>query len=254
MSSPPIIITLLTDFGTADGYAAEMKGVLLSGVPTANVVDISHEIAAQDVEAARLTVARYWRRFPEGTVHVVVVDPGVGSARAAIAVRSGGQFLVGPDNGVLSPALFAKDATVVELPVPPRASVTFHGRDVFAPAAAQLAMGTDIHTLGPAVRFPVRRRTPEAVRRDDGSIAGEILTVDRFGNALTNIVLLGSGSLLVAGQMLPIVRTYSDVDIGEATALVGSSGFLEVAVRNGNAAQLLQLERGFEVVLYKHEP
>jgi S-adenosylmethionine hydrolase len=247
----PQIITLLTDFGTADGYVAEMKGVLLSAIPAATVVDISHDIAAQDVEAARLALARYWRRFPEGTVHVIVVDPGVGSTRASIAVESDGQFLVGPDNGVLSPALFSPDAVVVVLPVPARAAATFHGRDIFAPAAIQLATGIGIRSLGAAMSSPVRRRTPEAVRRADGSIAGEILTIDRFGNALTNIVLRGNGMLLVDGQMLPIVRTYSDVEIGEATALTGSSGFLEVAVRNGHAAQLLQLLRGDQVVLFR---
>src|SRR5919205_4176449 len=122
------LLTLLTDFGTADGYVAEMKGVILSLVPEAQVVDISHDIAPQDVDGARLAVARYWRRFPEGTVHVVVVDPGVGSSRAAIAVESAGRFLVGPDNGALSPALLLPAVRVVTLPVPPSAAPTFHGR------------------------------------------------------------------------------------------------------------------------------
>src|ERR687886_1925658 len=112
------LITLLTDFGTADGYVAEMKGVIFSQVPEAQVVDISHDVAPQDVDGARLAVARYWRKFPEGTVHVIVVDPGVGSDRAAIAVASADRFLVGPDNGVLSPALLLPGARVVALQVP----------------------------------------------------------------------------------------------------------------------------------------
>src|SRR6478672_9321651 len=123
------IITLLTDFGTADGYVAELKGVLYAATPDVVVVDLSHDIAPQDVESARLAVARYWRRFPSGTVHIIVVDPGVGSDRAALAVSSDDRFLVGPDNGVLSPALLAGGSRAVALPVPNMASATFHGRD-----------------------------------------------------------------------------------------------------------------------------
>src|SRR5438067_651308 len=132
------IVTLLTDFGTADGYVGEMKGVLAASAPGVAIMDIANDIAAHDVDGARLALARYWRRFPDGTVHVVVVDPGVGSARAAIAVESEGRFLVGPDNGVLSPALLHAGARCVALDIPVGAAPTFHGRDVFAPAAAQL--------------------------------------------------------------------------------------------------------------------
>jgi S-adenosylmethionine hydrolase len=183
MTAPAI--TLLTDFGTADGYVAEMKGVLLCAVPAVPLLDMSHDVPAHDVEFARLTLARYWRRYPAGTVHLVVVDPGVGSERAAIAVASDGRYLVGPDNGVLSPALFALDAHAVALPVSANASPTFHGRDVFAPAAASLARGAELHELGEPMLEPVRRRTPQPVRRADGAIEGEVLTIDRFGNALT---------------------------------------------------------------------
>src|SRR6476620_6968844 len=142
------IITLITDFGTVDGYVGEMKGVLATHAPDAQIIDITHDIPPQDVERARLTVARVWRRFPARTTHVVIVDPGVGSARAALAVASDERFLVGPDNGVLSPSLLANGARAVVLPVPPSASATFHGRDVFAPAAASLATGTPIDSLG----------------------------------------------------------------------------------------------------------
>jgi S-adenosylmethionine hydrolase len=243
------IITLLTDFGTADGYVGEMKAVLCSTAPQAALVDITHDVAAQDVEGARLVVARYWRRFPVGTVHLVVVDPGVGGARAAITVESEGRFLVGPDNGVLSPALLHSGARCVALPVPAGASPTFHGRDLFAPAAAALARGTSIESMGPQFAAPIVRRTPEAVRRDDGSIGGVVITVDRFGNVVTNLLSWRGGLVEANGHRLPLVRTYADVAPGEAAALVGSSGLVEIAVRNGSAAAILGLERGDAVVL-----
>lgn len=243
------IITLLTDFGTADGYVAEMKGVLLSAVPEANVVDLSHDIPAQDVECARLAVARYWRRFPAGTVHLVVVDPGVGSARAPMAVSSDDRFLVGPDNGVLSPSLLAAGARVVALSVPIFAASTFHGRDVFAPAAAQLARGTPLDALGSLLVDPIIRRTPEAHRAGDGAVLGEVIAVDRFGNAISNLIAPRGGRIEIAGRSMAIVRTYADVPVGELVALVGSSGFVEVAQRDGHAARTLGVARGTPVTL-----
>src|SRR3954471_5889871 len=164
------LVTLLTDFGTADGYVGEMKGVFASLAPHVPVVDIAHDVAPHDVEGARLALARYWRRFPEGAVHLVVVDPGVGGARRAVAMESEGRFLVGPDNGVLSPALLHAGARCVSLGIPAGASATFHGRDVFAPAAAQLALGATLDSLGSPYLAAVVRRTPEAQRRPDGSI------------------------------------------------------------------------------------
>ena len=248
MTAPAI--TLLTDFGTSDGYVAEMKGVLVTLAPSVPIIDVAHDIPAQDVEYARLALARYWRRFPEGTVHLVIVDPGVGSARAALAVESGGRFLVGPDNGVLSPALFALDAKVVALEVPSTASPTFHGRDVFAPAAARLAAGSSLESLGEPYDEPLRLRTPVPSRQPDGTIAGEVIVIDRFGNAITNIIARNGGTVEVGDFQLPILRTYSDAGSGEPIALVGSSGLIEIAVRNGNAAEVLGLERGTAVVLW----
>jgi S-adenosyl-L-methionine hydrolase (adenosine-forming) len=238
------LITLLTDFGTADGYVAEMKGVLMSQAPGCQVVDLSHDIPPHEIDAARLAVARYWRRFPAGTVHVVVVDPGVGSDRQAIAVSSEGRFLVGPDNGVLSPALLLPGARVVSLPVPADAAPTFHGRDVFAPAAAALAQGAEIDSLGSPHEDPVIRRTPEAVKEEDGWLRGEVIVVDRFGNAVTNLLAIHGGEVRVGDREVPLRRTYADVSTGEAVALVGSSGLIEIAVRDGNAAKSLQLSRG----------
>lgn len=243
------LVTLLTDFGTADGYVGEMKGVLASLAPKVPVVDIAHDVVPHDVEGARLALARYWRRFPEDTVHLVVVDPGVGGTRRAVAMESGGRMLVGPDNGVLSPALLHAGARCVSLAIPPTAAPTFHGRDVFAPAAAQLALGASLETLGAALADPVVRRTPEAFRRDDGGVQGEVITVDRFGNAVTNLLALRGGTVEVEGLTLPVRRTYADTVSGEPTALVGSSGLVEIAVRDGSAATVLGLQRGSSVVL-----
>jgi hypothetical protein len=254
-------VTLLTDFGTADGYVGEVKGVLCTQAPGVPLVDIAHDIPPQDIEAARLAVARYWRRFPPGTVHLVIVDPGVGTERAALAVASEGRFLVGPDNGVLSPSLFALDARVVRLAEPPAAAPTFHGRDLFAPVAAQLAVGA-MRGLSPAVLLDtvgepyaeaVRRRTPPPTRRGDGALVGEVLTFDRFGNAITTLVparpLVGAAAVEMMGQRFPLVRTYGDVAPGAPLALVGSSGLVELAVRNGSAALRFGMARGQGVVL-----
>jgi S-adenosylmethionine hydrolase len=243
------IVTLLTDFGTADGYVGEMKGVLAEAAPGVSLVDVAHDVAPHDVDAARLAVARYWRRFPPGTVHLVVVDPGVGSARAALAVASEGRFLVGPDNGVLSPALLHPDAAAVRLPVPAGASPTFHGRDLFAPAAAALARGVAMESLGAPAEEPLVRRTPEPTRRDDGTIRGIVITIDRFGNAVTNLMARRGGAVIVAGRTVPLGRTYADAASGAPLALVGSSGLVEIAVRDGSAAVQLGLGRGSEVVL-----
>jgi len=248
MHSGRRIITLLTDFGTADGYVGEVKGVLLSGAPDATVVDITHDIPAQDVDYARLVVARVWRRFPSGTIHIVVVDPGVGSSRAALAVEADGRCLIGPDNGVLSPALLTAGARAAQLGVPAGASATFHGRDVFAPAAVSLATGARVDDLGPEMPSPIVRRTPEAIRLADGRVQGEVIAIDRFGNAITNIVGLRGGSLELEGTSLALRRIYADVDVGEPIAVVGSSGFIEVAVRSGSAAAHFGLVRGAPVI------
>ena len=243
------IITLLTDFGTADGYVGEMKGVLSTAAAGVSLVDVAHDLSPQDVDGARLALARYWQRFPPGTVHIAIVDPGVGSERAALAVESEGRYLVGPDNGVLSPALLHAGMRCVALPIPSGAAPTFHGRDVFAPAAAELARGGALDALGKPLANPIVRRTPEAIRRDDGTIAGVVITIDRFGNAVTNLMARRGGMLSVGGHRLPMSRSYSDVPAGALVALVGSSGLVEIARRDGSAATQLGLSRGSEVLL-----
>jgi S-adenosyl-L-methionine hydrolase (adenosine-forming) len=247
-----VVITLLTDFGTADGYVGEMKGVLSTLAPDAQLIDITHDVPAQDVESGRLALARCWRRYAPGTVHLAVVDPGVGSTRRAIAVVSDGRMLVGPDNGLLSPALLIAGARAVSLPIPRTASATFHGRDVFAPAAAALARGTPLDALGTPVDDPVVRRTPEAHRRTDGSIEGQVIAIDRFGNAITNLVGRLGGVVEIDGASLPLRRSYSEVDPGAPAAIVGSTGLVEIAVREGSGAARFGLARGSRVVLRPH--
>jgi hypothetical protein len=246
----PRVVTLTSDFGTADGYVGEMKGALLTQVPDVTIIDITHDIEPQDVQSARLLVERCWECFPAGTVHVVVVDPGVGSARAAMAVASRERFLFGPDNGVLSAALDASGAQAVVLPVPPEASATFHGRDVFIPAAARLLTGTPFPALGQRLKDPVVHREPEPLLLPGGGLVGEVVHADRFGNAVTSLRPEAEGGPWVveaAGRRLRFVRTYADAAVGEALALIGSSGRLEVAVRNGHASRTLGLARGARV-------
>jgi len=243
------IITITTDFGTVDGYVGEMKGVIMSRAPHAAIVDVTHDIPPQDIDRARLTLARVWRRFPAGTIHLVVVDPGVGSSRAALAVASDERFLVGPDNGVLSPALLIPGARAIELNIPPSASATFHGRDVFAPAAASLADGVPLESLGVDARSPIIRRTAEPTRRADGALVGEVIFIDRFGNAVTNLLGLRGGLVEIGEARIPVRHTYADVDEGGVVALVGSTGFVEIAIRDADAATRLGLRRGSRVVL-----
>ncbi len=248
-------ITLLTDFGYRDGYVGAMKGVVASIAPDAVVDDVAHDLTQGDVPAAAWELHRYWRLYPEGTVHVVVVDPGVGSGRRALAAEVDGRFLVGPDNGVFSHVLReAETARVVALTRTdfflPRVSRTFHGRDVFAPVGAHLARGVDLDALGPPVENPTRLVWPEPTR-DGGSIHGEVVHVDRFGNLVTNVPgdWVPATSLVWVGDRVAgsALRTYADVDPGELLALVGSVDLLEVSVRDGSAADMLEARRGTPV-------
>ncbi len=230
------IVTLLTDFGTADGYAGEMKGVVLARAPSAVLVDITHEIEPGDVVAGAYTLGRGWRRFPPRTVHLAVVDPGVGSPRRAIACEAGGQCFVGPDNGLLEAAFSASNLRCVELEVSRDASPVFHGRDVFAPAAAALAEGKALRDLGRPITDPERLPAQKP---------GTIVHVDRFGTLVTNLPGPGNAiELRVGSRAIPVGRTFADVAVGELVAYVGSGGMLEIAVRNGRADAVLQMKRG----------
>lgn len=243
------IITLLTDFGASDSYVAEVKAALLGGAPSAALVDVSHDVPPGDLRAAQYLLARAWHRFPQGTVHLVVVDPGVGTARRALAASAQGHHFTAPDNGVLTPVL--DGATTVSLEEPPEAAPTFHGRDVFAPAAARLAAGAPLDELGSPVDDPLRLPQPTA-REVGGAVVGEVLYVDRFGTLITNLPATAAhpaGRCTIAGRTVPLGRTFADVDPGELVAFVGSGGTVEVAIRDGSAAEVLGVGAEAEVRL-----
>lgn len=243
------IVTLLTDFGTADSYVAEVKGRLLSLKHDVVIVDVTHAIPPGDIAGGAFVLGRAWTTFPEHTVHLAVVDPGVGTVRRALAVEAGGHAFVGPDNGLLEPALRIKGAHAVALRVPQDAAATFHGRDVFAPAAAALAGGTAVARLGTAIGDPVRLDIPEP-RRNGAAIVGQVVYVDRFGTLVTNIPgdrVDPAGTVRVGPNDLVLRRTFGEAGEGEPLALIGSGGMLEIAVRDGRADAALGLSRGAAV-------
>lgn len=254
------IITLLSDFGIEDGYVAAMKGVIAGIAPEAHLVDITHLVPPQDVAFARfrlLTVAPF---FPAGTVHLTVVDPGVGTARRAVAVRSrSNSCFVGPDNGVLLGALEADPpVAAVELSEPRfwrtfTPSATFHGRDVFSPVAAHLARGVALESLGSAVAPGelVKLELPPC-ELISGGARGAVQAVDRFGNLISNVpepllVHRGAWSVSIAGRRVAGHRTYADVLFHQVLALVGSHGFVEIAVHGGDAQGVLGARVGDRV-------
>lgn len=253
MSRP--VITLTTDFGQADGYVAAMKGVILSICPQVELVDITHEVRPQGVQQAAYLLSFAARHFPPGTVHLVVVDPGVGTGRRAIAVQGERAQYVAPDNGVLGLALAQDPArAAVELVEPrfrlPEVSATFHGRDIFAPAAAHLACGTPMQEMGPSLRASDLTSLPlsKPVLHASGEWLAAVLHVDRFGNLITNFVAEDAAApltILAGGERIRgLRRTFADVDQGQVMAYVGSGGYVEIAVREGSAAERLGLQPG----------
>ena len=235
------IITLLTDFGPADSYVAELKGVLLSRVSDATLVDVTHEVQPGDVRSAAYLLGRTWHRFPDSTIHLAVVDPGVGTSRAALAIRAHRHYFVAPDNGILTAVLRDTEVEAVALPTPPTAAPTFHGRDVFAPAAAELARGASLADLGLRFDGIPQRLAYTSPHQEGRCIVGEVVYVDRFGTLVTNLkaALVPTHAQLEIDdlQIGPLVRTYSDVPAGSLLAYVGSDGAVEIAVRDGSAAE-----------------
>ena len=243
-----MIITLLTDFGSADSYVAEMKGALLSRAPHATLVDISHQISPGDIRAGQYLLSRAWRHFPEGTIHLGIVDPGVGTERRAVAAQSSGHLFVAPDNGLLS--FLGKDRRFVSLPIPTSAAPTFHGRDVFAPAAARLATGSALGDLGESISDACYTPLPTP-RHDHLAVFGEVIYVDRFGTLVSNIpgdaVQPGARIRVEGTEAGSLRRTFRDVARGALVAFVGSGGTVEIAVRDGSAARMLGVGVGAEV-------
>lgn len=271
----PHLLTLTTDFGTGDAYVAAMKGVAATLAPGVAMIDVSHAIAPQDVMEAAWVLRQAVPYYPEGTVHCVVVDPGVGTDRRGIACRIAGHTFVGPDNGLfallLGDDVLGPDApeALVVLDRPeawrtPAPAPTFHGRDVFAPVASRLAMGAALETVGtPADPAGLQRLHWVRPRADDQGIQGWIAHVDHFGNAITNVPLelaeqyrAGRSLRAYAGTTIltTLHRTYADVEPGEALLLAGSSGHLEVSVRGGNAAALLSLRKGSPLQIVFSDP
>lgn len=256
------IITLLTDFGMEDTYVASMKGIILGICPETHLVDITHLIPPQDIRAAAFLLGTMYRDFPPGTIHLAVVDPGVGTKRRALALRASDYFFVGPDNGLFSWILRKeRDWVAYSLEVPrfrrPTVSGTFHGRDIFAPAAAHLANGTPISDFGPS-------HTPQiapwcSVTHAERTLRGQVIHVDHFGNAITNLTRDDLKALAPEDQCIVQVKnlnisalskTYSDAKPGSVLALIGSSGHLEISINRDHAARILEIEPGDPVLVH----
>lgn len=277
--NPPPVIALLTDFGLSDAYVGTMKAVMLSICPEARLVDITHQISPQDVRSAAYVLSSSFRFFPPGTVFLIVVDPGVGTAREPLAVETAQGMFVAPNNGVLSsvlPQLEVRHAVEIAAPryMLPSVSRTFHGRDIFAPAAAHLAAGVRITELGPTLPELVKLDPPR-LEISDRSIEGEVIHIDHFGNVITSIGPLawdgdrliltppsgrGTAALVVfaaaasvtqaAGATISgIAPAYGAAAPGTLLALVGSAGQLELAVNQGSAARLLGMRTGDPVTV-----
>ncbi len=239
------IITLTTDFGYGDHYAGVMKGVIAGINPSAIVIDITHGIESYNIAEAAFKLYASYSYFPEGTVHVAVVDPGVGSARRAIAAESGGYRFVGPDNGIFSLIFDERGVDrIVEITNPAfmlsNVSSTFHGRDIFAPAAAHLSKGVELRDLGEGLQSYKRLDIP-APLEEGGVITGKAVYADRFGNLVTNIpgsVITGAARVCVGDMIIKETSvSYADGKKGELLAIFGSSGFLEISLNKGSALE-----------------
>ena len=259
------IITLLTDFGNKDEYVGIMKGVILSIAPYACLVDLTHEVDSQDIVQGAYILASAVKYFPSESIHLAVVDPGVGGKRAAVAVRCRRHTFVAPDNGILSLILSEKIATAVRIenealfqkPVSP----TFHGRDIFAPVAAYLHSGNDMDHLGTTISVDKLVRLPQKAmeRKFKRKIEGCVVAIDRFGNLMTNITAQSVEAfrsqyqtigIWIGGTLIPTLsKTYSTVKENDILALIGSRGYLEISVNLANAAKQLNVSKGDRVVI-----
>ncbi|MBE9224403.1 SAM-dependent chlorinase/fluorinase [Phormidium sp. LEGE 05292] len=249
------IVTLLTDFGLSDVYVGVMKGVIAQINPSLKVIDLTHEIPPQNLAAGRFCLMNAVPYFPKETVHIAVVDPGVGSNRQAVAIEFAGGFLVGPNNGLFSgiisqnPVISAVELTNSQYWRTASPSTTFHGRDIFAAVGAHLASGVSLEELGTVINPEslVKLAIAEC-REKEGIVEGCIQYIDRFGNLITNIpgnlVIGKTWNVEIAEVSIPGKKIYSDSPIGSLIALVGSHGWVEIAVNNGNAQSKLQLNYG----------
>lgn len=253
------IITLLTDFGTQDYFVGAMKGVILSANPSAEIVDITHEVSPQNIHAAAFNLLAAYKEFPSGTIHVAVVDPGVGSSRRPVLIECADQLLVGPDNGLFSwicqreGRFLARHLTNEQFFKRPT-STTFHGRDVFAPVAAALSKGVSAEEFGPVIDGLVELQSLTPGTNDDGTLAGAIIHIDRFGNCITNLTTkhLGVASdrrarLIVNDHEITCFREFFSAEAdndGSLFMIPGSAGFIEIAAQKSSAAAILKARRG----------
>lgn len=258
------IITLLTDFGSQDYFVGAMKGVILSRNPSAQIVDLTHHIPPQDIQAAAFNLLASYASFPSGTIHVAVVDPGVGSNRRPLLIECAGQFFIGPDNGIFSWILEREgDFRAIQLKnekfFEHQLSKTFHGRDIFAPVAAALSNGVAVAEFGDEVSDYVRLASLAPQVQTDGHLQGRVIHIDRFGNCITNLTrahlteesFATGAKLVVNDREISSVRRYfaegSD-DEQNLFCIFGSAGFLEIAVQNSSGANVLNAHRGDDVV------
>lgn len=249
------LITLLTDFGYNDVYVGVMKGVIAKINSAIKIIDLTHDIPPQNIAAARFNLMNAYSYFPQDTIHLAVVDPGVGSQRRAIGIRTATNFLVGPDNGLFSgvlaqnPPIAAVELTNSKYWRISQPSNTFHGRDIFAPVAAYLANGVNLQDLGEAIDIEtlVKLNIPECIKTEN-YIQGHIQYIDHFGNLITNIPenLLKNTKWVISFPDFTLTETtsYSNVPIGNPLALIGSHGWLEIAINGGNAQNKLNLNVG----------
>jgi S-adenosyl-L-methionine hydrolase (adenosine-forming) len=257
------IVALLTDFGTTDHFVGSMKAVIVGINPRVKIIDISHDTTPGDISAGAFLLRMCYPDFPKGTVFVAVVDPGVGGKRDAMAVKSGAYFFVGPDNGLLSLASDHAGKPLIRLLDNKKyhatiVSSTFHGRDVFAPAAAHLSNGVTFGKIGSPKKSMVRCSVPPVVSTGD-AIIGAVAAVDRFGNCITTIeqdhsVTLRNGakklSVRLGTKTIPVGSCYDDVDKGKPVAVWGSAGFLEVSINQGSAERTMKIRMGDRLVMY----
>jgi S-adenosylmethionine hydrolase len=249
---PAPILTLTTDFGLSDHYVGSMKGVILGICPRVQIVDISHQVSPFSIAEGAFLIAQAYRYFPRGTVHVVVIDPGVGSARRPIVMEAAGQFFVAPDNGVLA-MIFAREKHKVRVISNARyfrkpVSQTFHGRDIFAPAAAHIAAGILTAKMGKTIADYLRPPFEKPRQAGERTWTGEILTVDRFGNVVTNFHVddFPTFEELAIGRakVRRLVRSYAEANAAELVAIMGSSGYLEVSLKQDSAAKKIGCRAG----------
>jgi S-adenosyl-L-methionine hydrolase (adenosine-forming) len=250
-------IALLSDFGTKDWFVASMKGVIMTVNPRAVIIDINHDIPAGDITAGAFNLLACHAWFPKETIFVAVVDPGVGSCRAAIAVKAGGYAFVGPDNGLFSLIIdnyYTSEVRSLENTkyFLKEISATFHGRDIFAPVGGHLSRGVAFEKLGPKMKSIVPLSTIPAARASGKLIRGSVIYIDRFGNAITNIsssLANQAGRIRVKGHVVPLCGSYNDVVHGKPVVVIGSCGFVEISVNRGNAAEKMRLKIGDAVIV-----